>query len=78
VKTAISIPTPLFELAERRARRLGVSRSKLYAQALEQFLEADSDAEITARLNEICSAQNSRLDEWTIEAARRTFARERW
>ncbi|MEM6753148.1 MAG: ChpI protein, partial [Cyanobacteria bacterium P01_C01_bin.38] len=33
MKTAISIPDPLFEAAEQFAKRLGLSRSELYAMA---------------------------------------------
>lgn len=32
MKTAISIPDPIFEAAEGFARRLGMSRSELYAR----------------------------------------------
>jgi len=35
MKTAISLPDELFKAAEFPARRLGVSRSRLYATALE-------------------------------------------
>ena len=62
MKTAVSIPTLLFEEAERKARKLGVSRSKLYSQALEKLLKEDHDAEITAELNELYSEIDSSLD----------------
>jgi hypothetical protein len=38
VKTAISVPDPLFRRAEKAAKRLGMSRSELYAKALNTFL----------------------------------------
>jgi metal-responsive CopG/Arc/MetJ family transcriptional regulator len=38
VKTAVSIPDDLFERADRVAARRGVSRSRLYAEALEMFV----------------------------------------
>jgi hypothetical protein len=53
VKTAVSIPDQLFADAESAARRLGLSRSKLYARALEQFLAQQETDPITARLNEL-------------------------
>jgi metal-responsive CopG/Arc/MetJ family transcriptional regulator len=40
MKTAISLPDPLFKAGEKAARRLGVSRSQLYARALRQYLES--------------------------------------
>jgi metal-responsive CopG/Arc/MetJ family transcriptional regulator len=53
VKTAVSIPDPLFEAADQLARRRKVSRSQLYATALELLLAADDDSDITERLNAI-------------------------
>jgi hypothetical protein len=53
VKTAVSIPDQLFADAELAARRLGVSRSKLYARALEQFLAQQETDPVTAKLDEL-------------------------
>jgi hypothetical protein len=53
VKTAVSIPDQLFADAESAARRLGVSRSRLYARALEQFLAQQETDPVTARLDEL-------------------------
>jgi hypothetical protein len=53
VKTAVSIPDQLFAEAEATARRLGVSRSKLYARALEQFLAQQETDPVTAKLDEL-------------------------
>jgi hypothetical protein len=52
MKTAISIPDPLFEEAEAAAKDLGLSRSKLIQTALEEFLRRRRDEEITRRLND--------------------------
>jgi metal-responsive CopG/Arc/MetJ family transcriptional regulator len=57
MKTAISLPDPLFEAAEQLARQLGKSRSQLYAEALRAYLERHRDEDITARLNEIYDAE---------------------
>ena len=51
MKTAVSIPDPLFKEAEAAAKELGLSRSRLFQTALKQFLEARRDAAITASLN---------------------------
>ena len=47
MKTAISIPDPIFRRAEQAARRLKVSRSELYRRALESFIAGLADAEVT-------------------------------
>jgi predicted transcriptional regulator len=57
MKTAISLPDPLFEEADRLARQLGKSRSQLYAEAVREYLERHRDEHITRRLNEIYDAE---------------------
>jgi metal-responsive CopG/Arc/MetJ family transcriptional regulator len=39
MKTAVSIPDDVFQSAEQLARRLGMSRSELYVQALKSYLQ---------------------------------------
>ncbi|MFO0891693.1 MAG: hypothetical protein U0790_21430 [Isosphaeraceae bacterium] len=53
MKTAISLPDELFAAAEALAKRLGVSRSKLYATALARFLSEQERGAVTERLNAI-------------------------
>ena len=54
VKTAISLPDALYYRAERVAQRLGRTRSALYAEALEAFLDAaEQSDEVTAALDEL-------------------------
>jgi metal-responsive CopG/Arc/MetJ family transcriptional regulator len=62
MKTAISLPDPLFEAAEKLARGLGMSRSELYSRALESFIRSYSGAQVTEKLNEIYKDQRSELD----------------
>jgi antitoxin MazE6 len=77
VKTAVSIPNALFEAADRAARRLGLSRSELYARALERFLSDEPDEAVTARLDEIYAAEDSAVDEALAAAQRRAIAEPR-
>ena len=53
MKTAISIPDALFESADALAARLGVSRSRLYADAVAEYLATHRDTDVTARLNRV-------------------------
>lgn len=62
MKTAVSIPDPVFRAADQMARRLNVTRSELYARALVRMLEQDDDASVTARLNELYATEDSSLD----------------
>jgi metal-responsive CopG/Arc/MetJ family transcriptional regulator len=75
MKTAVSIPDALFKKADRVARRLSISRSRLYASAIEAFLEAHSDHEITTRLNQVYQGESSRLDPAMQEMQARTIER---
>jgi hypothetical protein len=52
-KTAISIETPLLEEADRTARKMGVSRSRLEALALTDYLKQRRSREITEQLNQV-------------------------
>jgi predicted transcriptional regulator len=80
MKTAVSLPDPLFEAADRLARQLGKSRSQLYAEALQAFLERHRDDDITARLNEIYEAEPelAELDPVLAALQFRSLPREEW
>lgn len=76
MKTAISIPDDLFDSAEGAARRLGLSRSELYARALRDYLAEHGTEGITERLNEVYGdEQESVLDPALAELQRRSLER---
>lgn len=80
MKTAVSVPDPLFEEADRVARALGKSRSQLYAEALREYLDKHQRQSITERLNEIYDAEPelAKLDP-VLEALQfRSLPREEW
>lgn len=51
MKTAISIPDRDFRNAERLAKKLGISRSELYTQAVRQFISSRDRSELTRQMN---------------------------
>jgi hypothetical protein len=57
VKTAVAVERSLFDRSELLARRLGLSRSALYARALEALLRADEDRRLFAQMNAACASQ---------------------
>lgn len=77
VKTAVSIPDPLFEAADRLARRRKVSRSALYAEALERLLAEQADDDVTTRLDDVYAEHVSSFDE-AVAAAQAETLREEW
>lgn len=62
MKTAISIPDPIFREGEKLAARRRVSRSELYVTALEEYLDRQRDDTVTAVLNEVYGHTSSALD----------------
>src|SRR5688572_32160800 len=48
-----SIPDELFDSAETLSKRLGLSRSRLYATALEDFVAKHQAKKVTERLNSV-------------------------
>jgi metal-responsive CopG/Arc/MetJ family transcriptional regulator len=62
MKVAVSIPDELFGSAESLGKRLGVSRSRLYATALAEFLAKHQGRKTTERLNRLYAEEESRLE----------------
>ena len=77
MKVAVSIPDPLFAEADRLAKRRKLSRSQLYAEALELLVSREDRSEITRRLNEVCNKIDSRLDPG-LAVAQSEAVREEW
>jgi metal-responsive CopG/Arc/MetJ family transcriptional regulator len=62
MKTAISLPDPVFEAAESLARQLGVSRSELYTKALKAYLRKYNRDQILTKLNQTYAEESSEAD----------------
>jgi metal-responsive CopG/Arc/MetJ family transcriptional regulator len=78
MKTAVSIPDDVFRGAERLARRTRRSRSRLFADALREYVARHAPDEITERLNRVCSDLGSSTDPFVSAAARRVLERSDW
>ncbi len=77
MKTAISIPDDLFADAEHLARELKKSRSRLYGDAVREYVARHSAEGITESLDRLCDEVESRGD-FARAAARRTLERSDW
>lgn len=64
MKTAISVPDPVFEAADKLARKLGISRSELYQRAIKRFLEQHSHHVVREALDAVYGEddESDRLD----------------
>ena len=78
MKVALSIPDEVFESGETLSKRLGVSRSRLYATALAEFVAKNRGGKITARLNAVYGSEESRLPRTIRRLQSRSLAREPW
>jgi metal-responsive CopG/Arc/MetJ family transcriptional regulator len=58
MKAAISLPDDLFEAAEIMVESRGWTRSRLYAEALREYLRHQDPSDITERLNRVHSTPN--------------------
>lgn len=78
MKTAISINTEIYKAAEQTARQLGLSRSKLYSLALEEFIQTHKPEAITEKLNEVYGANDSTVDDDIVQATHDLLSRDAW
>ena len=78
MKVALSIPDEVFESAESLGKRLGVSRSRLYATALAEFVAKHKGRKITERLNTVYSTEDSGIDATTRRLQQRSLERDAW
>lgn len=78
MKTAVSIPEPLFRSADRLARKLKISRSRLYAVAVESFLRKYDDDAVTAKLDEVYATESPALDPLLQSIQSRSISKDEW
>ena len=78
MKTAVSIPDDIFERAERLARLRRLSRSEVYATALDEYVARNAHDEVTAAMNRACGKINDDNDVFLDAAADRLLQRVEW
>jgi metal-responsive CopG/Arc/MetJ family transcriptional regulator len=77
MKVAVSVPDQVFEEAERVSKRLRVSRSRLYAQALEEFVQKHQKKGVRAALDAVYEAEPSEIEAGLADLQAHAL-RERW
>ena len=78
MKTAISVPNDVFELSERLAKKLKVSRSKIFAMGVKKLGEEYEEEDIVARINAVCKEVDTSLDPFWKEVQSRTLPKDKW
>ena len=78
MKTAISLPEGVFKLAERYARQHKKSRSRLYAEAIAEYLARHAPNEITESMNTVADRIGKTTEQFRTSAARSIIEQEPW
>ena len=78
MKTAISIPTPIFQAAEKYAKRTQKSRSQLFVEAMVEYLERHTPDEITRKMNEAIDAIDNADDAFVHQASYSVLEQSEW
>ncbi len=76
MKTAISLPDPLFERVERHAKRLGLSRSAFFATAAERLVDELDDEDLTAEIDHALAEMGDEDTAFVRRAAQQLLASE--
>jgi antitoxin MazE6 len=80
LKITIFIPDEIFKSADRLARRTKRSRSRLFSDALQEYLVRHSPDEITEAMNKVCEdlGDDAAPDPFVSAAARRILQNTQW
>ena len=78
MKTAISVPDPIFAQADRFAKRLHMSRSELYARAVKEYIGEHRHSRVREKLDEIYSKESSSVDPAILNAQAASVPEEDW
>ena len=74
----MSIPDDVYAGAERLARRTKQSRSRLFSNALKEYLARHAPDEVTEAMNRACAETGHAKDPFVSSAARRILERSDW
>ena len=78
MKVAISLPDPVFQAAEHLAKRLKKPRSRLYAEAIAEYVGTHGSNAVTERLNAVYGVEVSAVDAALERAQSKSVSHEAW
>jgi metal-responsive CopG/Arc/MetJ family transcriptional regulator len=78
MKTAVSIPNDLFDVAERLARRTRKSRSRLFSDALREYVARRSPDKITETMDQALAEIGNSTDPFVVAAFRKRLEQSEW
>ena len=77
MKVAVSVPDEVFEQAEEIAKRLRLPRSRVYTQALAEFVKKHQKEQVAERLAAVYGKEASEADPLLINLQAEAL-REKW
>ena len=78
MKTAISVPDDVFELSEKLAKKLKVSRSQIFAMGVKKLAEEHDEEDLIANINKVCEKVDTSVDPVLFKMAMISLPKEEW
>ena len=78
MKLVVSVSDSVFDAAERLARQRQIPRSRLFAEALEEYVARHGTDAVTARLDTVYSEEAADLEAPLADAQLRVIDDEAW
>jgi len=78
MKTAISVRDNLFQRAEKYANRTKMSRSQLFSEAIEEYLDKRERETLIAKVNEVCEKVDTSLDPVLMQMQALSLPKDKW
>ena len=78
MKTTISIPDQVFARADRFARHRKMSRSALFTQAVDEYIQHHRQDDVTEKLNKVYSKEKFGLDPVVQKLQMLSLPKENW
>ena len=78
MKTAVSIPDEVFEVAERLARRTKRSRSRLFSDALKEYIARHDADKVTEAINATVDELRGEQDPFAKAASSNVLEHSEW
>jgi metal-responsive CopG/Arc/MetJ family transcriptional regulator len=78
MKTAISVRDNLFRRIDKYSKEKKISRSQVFSEAAEEYLDRRENDDITANLNAVYANEDSSVDPVVFKMALMSLPKEEW
>ena len=78
MKTAVSVPDDVFEAAQRLAQRTRKSRSRIFSEAVKEYVARHAPDQVTEAMDRVCAELGVQEDRFIASASRRILKPSDW